>query len=101
MVLCVGDGPLEWSFYIIDPTNCQHKHIVITSSKFLALKDDVLGGGFPNLLSSDEFDKKYVAAGKVYIGVKGPQVALDDEHQNYPPWEEHLIPHFDDGPGLF
>jgi hypothetical protein len=48
---------MELLHKLIDPTNCQHKHIVITSSKFFALKDDVLGGGFPNLLSSDEFDK--------------------------------------------
>jgi hypothetical protein len=57
MVFFVGDGLLECSFCIINPTYCQHKHIVIM---LLALKDGVLGGGFPNLLSSDEFDKNYL-----------------------------------------
>jgi hypothetical protein len=97
LVFCVGSHPLEWSFYLLDPTNRQHKHIGITSSEFLALKDDVLGGGLPNLLSSDEFDKKYAVDGKFYIGVRAAQVML--EHENYPPWEE--VPVFVDGPGLF
>ena len=97
MVFCVGGSPCEWSFYLIDPTNRQHKHISITSSELFALKDDVLGGGLPNLLSSDEFDKKYVVDGKFYIGVRAAQVKL--EHENYPPWEE--APVFADGPGLF
>ncbi len=51
-------------------SNRQHKLVGITAPALLALGHDTLGGGHPNLMSSDEFEKKYVVDGKFYIGVR-------------------------------
>jgi hypothetical protein len=70
LVVCLGPHPQEWSFCLIDPTNRQHKLVGTTAHALLALDHDTLGGGHPNLMSSDEFEKKYVVDGKFYIGVR-------------------------------
>ena len=71
LVVCLSPPhPHEWSFCLIDPTNRQHKLVGITAPALLALDHDTLGGGHPNLMSSDEFEKKYVVDGKFYIGVR-------------------------------
>jgi hypothetical protein len=96
-VLCADIGPREWSFCLIDPTGRQHKQISIQVSELLALRDEEIGGGHPNFLSNDEFEKKYVVDGRFYIGVRAAQARI--EHENYPSCLQP--PTFVDGPGLF
>jgi hypothetical protein len=96
-VLCANEGPLEWSFFLIDPTGRQHKRISIQVSELLALRDEEIGGGHPNLLSKDEFERKYVVNGMFYIGERAAQACI--EHENYPSCLQP--PTFVDGPGLF